>query len=138
MAARPSAPRAITDPVASHVGNVNETDVLEAARAKANNPMVILRVVQQRPMLEPGTSRTRASCMPMSPYAASKLAGEIYVSAYQQSFGIPALAVRFCRAPPAADSTLRQRHAAAISPTWVGLRRCWRMQLFTASPRGCR
>src|SRR5258708_17387058 len=33
--------------------------------------------------------------MPMSPYAASKLATESYALAYQQSFGLPVLAFRF-------------------------------------------
>ncbi len=33
--------------------------------------------------------------MPLSPYAASKLATESYALAYQQSFGLPALAFRF-------------------------------------------
>ena len=33
--------------------------------------------------------------MPMSPYAASKLATEGYALAYQQSFGLPVLAFRF-------------------------------------------
>jgi len=32
---------------------------------------------------------------PLSPYAASKLAAESYALAYQQSFGVPALAFRF-------------------------------------------
>ena len=33
--------------------------------------------------------------VPLSPYAASKLATEGYVVAYQQSFGVPTLAFRF-------------------------------------------
>lgn len=97
LAARPSVPRSIADPVASHDVNVNGTiNVLEAARSKATPPMVIFAssssVYGSNPELP---KHERLACMPMSPYAASKLAGESYVLAYQQSFGIPALAVRF-------------------------------------------
>jgi UDP-glucose 4-epimerase len=97
LAARPSVPKSLQDPVASHNVNVNGTlNILEACRRQATPPKVIFAssssVYGSNPELP---KHERLACMPMSPYAASKLAAESYVLAYQASFGVPALAVRF-------------------------------------------
>jgi UDP-glucose 4-epimerase len=96
LAARPSVPRSITDPMASHLANATGTlEVLEAAR-RAGNPHVIVAssssVYGANPTLP---KREDLATMPLSPYAASKLATESYALAYQHSFGVPALAFRF-------------------------------------------
>ena len=69
--------------------------MLEAAR-RAENPLVILAsstsVYGANPVLP---RREDLATFPMSPYAASKLAGEAYALAYQHSFEIPVLALRF-------------------------------------------
>jgi UDP-glucose 4-epimerase len=96
LAARPSVPRSITDPVASHLVNATGTvEVLEAAR-RAGNPHVIVAssssVYGANPTLP---KREDLAAMPLSPYAASKLATESYALAYQHSFEIPVLAFRF-------------------------------------------
>ena len=96
LAARPSVPRSIADPMASHLANATGTvEVLEAAR-RHGNPQVIVAssssVYGANPTLP---KHEDLATLPLSPYAASKLATESYALAYQQSFGLPALAFRF-------------------------------------------
>ena len=96
LGARPSVPRSIQDPVASHDANATGTvNVLEAAR-HAGGPLVVVAssssVYGANPTLPKHEGLTP---MPVSPYAASKLAAESYALAYQRSFGLPTLAFRF-------------------------------------------
>jgi UDP-glucose 4-epimerase len=96
LAARPSVPRSIADPMASHLANATGTmEVLEAAR-RHGNPHVIVAssssVYGANPTLP---KREELATLPLSPYAASKLATESYALAYQHSFGVPVLAYRF-------------------------------------------
>src|SRR4051794_9960011 len=96
LAARPSVPRSVRDPLASHEANATGTMlVLEAARRAGNPPVVVASsssVYGANPTL-PKTEDLVA--MPMSPYAASKLATESYALAHSRSFGLPVLAFRF-------------------------------------------
>jgi UDP-glucose 4-epimerase len=97
LAARPSVPRSLENPVLSHQVNVDGTlNVLEYARHADKTPHIIFAssssVYGSNPELP---KHERMATMPRSPYAASKLAGEAYVLAYQDSFGIPALPFRF-------------------------------------------
>lgn len=96
LAARPSVPRSITDPVASHLANATGTvNVLEAARAQEVEQVLVASsssVYGANPSL-PKAEGLKPS--PMSPYAASKLAAEAYALAWQHSFGIGVLAFRF-------------------------------------------
>ena len=95
LAARPSVPRSIADPVASHEVNATGTlTVLEAARATGAHVVVassssVYGATDVLPKSED------LPTVPMSPYAASKLATEAYAVAYQVSFGLPTLAFRF-------------------------------------------
>jgi UDP-glucose 4-epimerase len=96
LGARPSVPRSLQDPVASHDANATGTvNVLEAAR-RAGGPVVVVAssssVYGANPTLPKHEGLTP---MPVSPYAASKLAAEAYALAYQRSFGLPTLAFRF-------------------------------------------
>jgi len=96
LAARPSVPRSIADPVASHLANATGTvEVLEAARRAGNVHVIVASsssVYGANPTLP---KHEDLATQPLSPYAASKLATEAYALAYQQSFGLPALAFRF-------------------------------------------
>ncbi len=96
LAARPSVPRSITDPMASHLANATGTvEVLEAARRAGNLHVIVASsssVYGANPTLP---KHEDLATLPLSPYAASKLATEAYALAYQQSFGLPALAFRF-------------------------------------------
>ena len=96
LAARPSVPRSLEDPVASHTANATGTiTVLEAMRA-ADVPAIITASSSSVYGANPTLPKNEdLATLPMSPYAASKLATESYTLAYQALFGIKALAFRF-------------------------------------------
>jgi UDP-glucose 4-epimerase len=96
LAALPSVPRSLLDPLASHHANATGTVmVLEAAR-RAGGPHLLVAssssVYGANPTL-PKQETLRPE--PVSPYAVSKLATEAYGLAYQQCFGLDVLAFRF-------------------------------------------
>lgn len=95
LAARPSVPRSLQDPVASHLVNATGTlYVLEAAREVAAHVVVASSssVYGGNPELP---KRESSTPRPLSPYAVSKLATESYALAHQASFGLQTLALRF-------------------------------------------
>jgi UDP-glucose 4-epimerase len=96
LAARPSVPKSLKDPVASHTANATGTvSVLEAMRRTGVGHVVVASsssVYGANPTL-PKVETLKPS--PLSPYAASKLATEAYALAYAPSFGMDALAFRF-------------------------------------------
>ena len=118
LAARPSVPRSLQDPVATHAANATGTvSVLEAIRA-ADVPAV---VTASSSSVYGATAtlpkREDLATLPLSPYAASKLATEAYTLAYQSSFGIKALAFRFFNVFGPLQSA---GHAyAAVIPTFI-------------------
>ena len=96
LAALPSVPRSIKDPVASHHANATGTlEVLEAVR-RAGSPHVVVAssssVYGANPEL-PKHEDMRVA--PMSPYAVSKLATEAYALAFARCYGLDVLAFRF-------------------------------------------
>ena len=96
LAARPSVPRSIEDPVASHHANATGTlEVLEAARRAGNLHVVLASsssVYGANPTLPKHEGLATA---PISPYGVSKLATETYAAAYLACYGLPTLAFRF-------------------------------------------
>lgn len=96
LAARPSVPRSIADPVASHEVNATGTmRVLEAVRRHEVPHIVVASsssVYGANPTLPKHEDLTLS---PRSPYAASKLATESYTLAWSQVWGFEALALRF-------------------------------------------
>jgi UDP-glucose 4-epimerase len=96
IAALPSVPRSLRDPVASHESNVTATlNVLEAARHAG-----VQRVVYSSSSSVYGDTavlpKTEAvELLPKSPYATAKLAGEHYVLAYARSGLIEGVALRY-------------------------------------------
>jgi UDP-glucose 4-epimerase len=96
LAARPSVPRSLADPMATHQVNATGTMmVLEAARRHGMPHVVVASsssVYGANPALP---KREDMAVLPMSPYAASKLATEAYALSYGRSFGLPVLAFRF-------------------------------------------
>ena len=96
LGARPSVPRSLADPVAAHEVNATGTlRVLEAARAHGN-PLVVVASSSSVYGGNPALPKHEDLCpMPLSPYAASKLAAESYALAFQESFGVPVLPLRF-------------------------------------------
>ncbi|MER5866742.1 NAD-dependent epimerase/dehydratase family protein [Kitasatospora sp. NPDC002040] len=96
LAALPSVPRSVADPLASHHANATGTlEVLEAARRAGVGYLVaassssVYGANRELPKRE--TMRTA----PMSPYAVSKLATEAYLAAYHHCYGLGVLPLRF-------------------------------------------
>ena len=96
LAARGSVPRSLADPLATHEANATGTaEVLEAARRGGVGHVVVASsssVYGANPTLPKHEELAPA---PISPYGASKLHGESLALAYQRSFGMPVLALRF-------------------------------------------
>jgi UDP-glucose 4-epimerase len=118
LAARPSVPKSIEDPLASHDNNATGTiRVLEAMRTAGVGRIVAASsssVYGANPVL-PKVETLQP--MPVSPYAVSKLATESYVLSYQQVFGITGVAFRFFNV---FGPLQRAGHAyAAVVPAFV-------------------
>jgi UDP-glucose 4-epimerase len=95
LAARPSVPRSIRDPLTTHHSNVTGTlHVLEAARLQGAHVVLASSssVYGANPYL-PKHEDLRP--IPISPYAVSKLATESYGLAYQHAYGLSVIAFRF-------------------------------------------
>ncbi|MGZ4633364.1 MAG: NAD-dependent epimerase/dehydratase family protein [Actinomycetes bacterium] len=96
LAAIPSVPRSLADPMASHQANATGTlSVLEAARRHR-----VPHVVVASSSSVYGANRELPKCesmrpVPLSPYAVSKLATETYALAYAECFDLKVLAFRF-------------------------------------------
>lgn len=96
LAAIPSVPRSIDDPVPSHEVNIDGTfNVLRAATAAR-----VRRLVYAASSSAYGDSETlpKVETMvtrPKSPYAAQKLMGEYYASVFHSCFGLETVALRF-------------------------------------------
>ncbi|MBO4271546.1 NAD-dependent epimerase/dehydratase family protein [Microbispora triticiradicis] len=118
LAARPSVPRSVKDPLASHAVNATGTlHVLEACRA--TRPHVIL--ASSSSVYGDGAEACKHEDLPtrpLSPYGASKLATEAYALAYAASYGLPVLPFRFFNVygplQPAGHAY------AAVIPAFVG------------------
>ena len=118
LAARPSVARSIEDPRSTHETNATGTlRVLEAA-AQAGGPHVVVAssssvygANRDLPAREDGAT------LPLSPYAASKLATEAYTLAFGHSFRLPVLPFRFFNV---FGPLQRADHAyAAVVPAFV-------------------
>ncbi|WP_327089378.1 NAD-dependent epimerase/dehydratase family protein [Nonomuraea sp. NBC_01738] len=95
LGARPSVPRSIADPVATHEVNATGTlYVLDACRRSGAHVVAASSssVYGDAAVLP---AHENLPTRPLSPYAASKLAAEGYLSGYAASFGLPILAFRF-------------------------------------------
>lgn len=118
LGARPSVPRSIADPMASHEANATGTlRVLEAMRRHDVGHIVVASsssVYGANATLPKTESMTP---MPMSPYAVSKLAAEQYAVSHGAVFGLSALAFRFFNVYGPGQ---RAGHAyAAVVPAFV-------------------
>jgi UDP-glucose 4-epimerase len=100
LAARPSVARSISDPMASHLANATGTvSVLEAVRRAGTSRRAPQVIVASSSSVYGATATLPKSedlpTVPLSPYAASKLATEAYAVAYHHSYGLDVLAFRF-------------------------------------------
>ncbi len=118
LAARPSVPRSIAEPLASHHSNATGTvEVLEAVR-RAGGPHVI--VASSSSVYGANATLPKHEGLapaPRSPYAASKLAAEAYALAWAESYGLDILPFRFFNVFGPLQTA---DHAyAAVIPTFV-------------------
>ncbi len=96
LAAIPSVPKSIKEPVPSHEVNINGTfNVLRAAQANA-----VRRVVYAASSSAYGDTDVLPKVeymqpKPKSPYAAQKLMGEYYCSVFSSCFGLETVGLRF-------------------------------------------
>ena len=96
QAAMRSVPRSVKDPLGANANNVNGTlNVLEAAR-RCRVPRVVYAssssVYGDRPDLP---KREDQSPAPISPYAASKAAGEQYAAIWTRLYGVETVGLRY-------------------------------------------
>ncbi|MFI7706005.1 NAD-dependent epimerase/dehydratase family protein [Nonomuraea sp. NPDC049480] len=95
LAARPSVPKSLADPLATHDINVTGTlRVLEACRAAKPHVILASSSSVYGDRTEP-CKHEDLPTRPLSPYGVSKLATEGYALAYAASFGLPVLPFRF-------------------------------------------
>lgn len=118
LAALPSVPRSVRDPLASHQANATGTlQILEAARRAGGLHVIAASsssVYGANPRLPKHEDLITA---PMSPYAVTKLATEAYLGAYHHSFDLPVLPFRFFNVYGPGQ---RADHAyAAVIPKWI-------------------
>ncbi|HET6370087.1 MAG TPA: NAD-dependent epimerase/dehydratase family protein, partial [Nitrospiria bacterium] len=101
QAALPSVPRSIEDPLSTHAVNVDGTfNLLLAAKESRAISGTPKRFVYASSSSVYGDTPTlpKVETMPthpLSPYAASKLLGEIYCQVFSRAFGLPTVALRY-------------------------------------------
>ena len=118
LAARPSVSRSLVDPIATHLANATGTlMVLEGARRHGVEHVVVASSSSVYGASRELPKRENAAPLPVSPYAASKLATEAYTLSYSHSFGLPVLVFRFFNVFGPLQSA---GHAyAAVVPTFI-------------------
>lgn len=118
LAALPSVPRSLHDPLASHEVNATGTlRVLEAARRAGTSQVIVASSSSVYGANRALPAREDTPSLPLSPYAASKVAAESYALAYANSFGLPVLVFRFFNV---FGPLQRADHPyAAVVPTFV-------------------
>jgi UDP-glucose 4-epimerase len=118
QAALPSVPRSIADPLASHEVNVSGTlNVLMAARDE-NVRRVIYASSSSVYGFNPELPKSEtATPLPMSPYAAAKLAGESYCASFGNVYALETVALRYFNIfGPRQDPSSEY---AAVIPRWT-------------------
>ena len=117
LGARGSVPRSIKNPRATHSVNVGGTlELLEAARIEKKSMIFSSSssVYGANPVLPKEETQWT---LPMTPYAASKLSGEAFCSAYSQSYDFNVLVFRFFNV---FGPWQRPDHDyAAVLPKWI-------------------
>ncbi len=97
QAALRSVPRSVADPLGANAANVTGTlHVLIAASKQKHKPRVVYAssssVYGERPDLPKREDQPTA---PISPYAATKVAGELYASVWSRLFGVETVGLRY-------------------------------------------
>jgi nucleoside-diphosphate-sugar epimerase len=129
LAAIPSVPRSIDDPVPSHQVNIDGTFNVFRAAAQGGVRRIVYAASSSAYGDTPTLPKTESMTpQPMSPYAAQKLMGEYYASVFHSCFGIETVSLRFFNVyGPRQDPTspysgvlsLFMRHLLARTPPTI-------------------
>ncbi len=97
QAAMRSVPRSVADPLGANASNVTGTlHVLHAAARQKRKPRIVYAssssVYGERPNLPKREDQPTA---PISPYAATKVAGELYANVWSRLFGVETVGLRY-------------------------------------------
>ncbi len=114
LAARAGIPDSVADPLGTFEANVTHTvGLLDAARLAGARRFVL---ASSNAVLGPHVPPADETVLPhpASPYGASKLAGEAYVTAYAETYGIAACALRFSNAYGP-----RSLHKKSVVAAWL-------------------
>ena len=96
QAAIPSVPRSIEDPKASHEVNAAGTlNVLLASRDHQVSKVIYASSASVYGDTQTLPKREDMVPNPLSPYAATKLAGECYCRVFQEVYGLPTVCLRY-------------------------------------------
>lgn len=96
LGARPSVPKSVADPLASHHANATGTlEVLQAARRAGNLHTIVASSSSVYGANRELPKREAMRTVPISPYAVSKQATESYAIAFGHTYGLPTTAFRF-------------------------------------------
>lgn len=96
LAAIPSVPRSIKDPLPSHDVNINGSFTVFRAAADAGVNRVVYAASSSAYGDTPILPKVESMCPnPKSPYAAQKLMGEFYASVFASCFGLETVSLRF-------------------------------------------
>jgi UDP-glucose 4-epimerase len=114
LAARAGIPDSVADPIGTFEVNVAQTlGLLDAARLAGVGRFVLASSNAAAGDHEPPADETDLP-HPISPYGASKLAGEAYCQAYAATFGMAACALRFSNAYGP-----RSLHKKSVVAAWL-------------------
>ncbi|HLQ51526.1 MAG TPA: SDR family oxidoreductase [Terriglobales bacterium] len=101
QAALPSVPRSVLDPISSNESNIDGTlHLLVAAREALQRDGRLKRIVYAASSSAYGDTPTLPKHeamlpLPISPYAVTKLAGELYMQSFHRVYGLPTVALRY-------------------------------------------
>ncbi len=118
QAALGSVPRSVADPVGTHRANVGGTFKLLETTVRAGRPRVVFASSssvygddRRNPRVEDQLGR------PLSPYAASKRCGELYMEAFASSMGLTTVSLRYFNVFGPRQSP--EGAYAAVIPRWI-------------------
>jgi nucleoside-diphosphate-sugar epimerase len=118
IAALPSVPRSIQDPLTSTASNVTGTlNILLAARDEGVRRVVFASSSSVYGPQKEYPQREEAAARPISPYGVSKLAAEGYCRAFTQVYGLETVAVRYFNVFGPRQDPLSQY--AAVIPRFI-------------------
>ncbi len=96
QAALPSVPRSVADPAASNRANIDATlNLLVAARDQGVRRFVFASSSSVYGDSETLPKRESETGTPLSPYAITKLTGELYARVFHRLYGLPTVALRY-------------------------------------------